>query len=116
MTAPAAPVVRYCFVRLLDEPAAEREARAHTLATELTRACAPCPVWVGVPADESAARWDLAVTIALPDLCAWQALAASPAYEAVLARLTVDAKVIKAWTFAQPAASPRAPQDPPQAP
>ena len=115
MIAAAAPVVRYCFVRLLDEPAAEREARAHTLAAELALACAPCPVWVGVPADESAARWDLAVTIALPDLSTWQALAASPAYEEVMARLTVDAKVVKAWTFAQPTAAPQAPQDPPQA-
>jgi hypothetical protein len=109
VSAPAAPVVRYCFVRLLDGPAADREARAHALAAELAVACAPCPVWVGVPADESAVRWDLAVTIGLPDLTTWQALAASPAYEAVMARLTVDAKVVKAWTFARPAAAPQAP-------
>ncbi len=105
MSALAAPVVRYCFVRLLDEVAGEREAKAHALAAELAILCAPCPVWVGVPGDESAARWDLSLMIGLPDLATWQALEASSAFTELIGRLTAEAKVVKAWTFAQPAAA-----------
>lgn len=99
-------VLRFCFVRLHPEPSARRDQRAHELLDELTRACAPHAVWAGVPGDDSAARWDLALTIELPSLEAWRALEQRPDLAAVLARLQQDAAVVKAWTFACPGAAP----------
>lgn len=101
MTA-AAKVQRFCFVRLREEAAKVREAMARELAAELTALCAPHPVWVGVPGDDSAARWDLALVISLPDVAAWQALAARAAFDEVMLRLAAEAAVVKAWTFAMP--------------
>ncbi len=96
----SAPVLRFCFVRLGEEASARREAMARQLFVELTAACAPHAVWVGVPGDESAARWDLGITIALPDVAAWQALAATAAFDEIMLRLAGEAAVVKAWTFA----------------
>ncbi|MEZ4360510.1 MAG: hypothetical protein R3B48_10030 [Kofleriaceae bacterium] len=98
----SAAVTRFCFVRLRDDDAARRDALARELADELTRLCAPHPVWVGVPGDESAARWDLAITIALPELAAWTSLAGEPTFAARVRRLSDEAEVVKAWTFAAP--------------
>lgn len=106
MTTPAivsAPVHRFCFVRLREEASARRDAMARELTAELTAACAPHAVWVGVPGDDSAVRWDLGVVIALPDVAAWQALAATAAFEEIMLRLASEAAVVKAWTFAAPA-------------
>lgn len=102
MTGAAAPVQRFCFVRLHEQVAARREEVARALAAELGALCAPHPVWVGIPGDDSAARWDLGVVISLPDVAAWQALAARPAFDEAMARLAADAAVVKAWTFAAP--------------
>jgi len=97
-----APVQRFCFVRLREEPSARRDAVARELTAELTAACAPHAVWVGVPGDESAARWDLGIVIALPDVAAWQALASLAAFDEIMLRLADEAAVVKAWTFAMP--------------
>ncbi len=102
-----APIVRFCFARLREESIPEREAIAQALAVELALVCAPHPLWVGVPGDESAARWDLAVMIGLPDLAAWQALAALPAFDEAMVQLAVRSEVVKAWTFAAPATTER---------
>lgn len=104
MTAAAlvAPVQRFCFVRLREEEAPAREELARALRAELTALCAPHPVWVGLPGDESAARWDLGLVISLPDVAAWRQLAATPAFDDAMLRLTAAATVIKAWTFAAP--------------
>jgi hypothetical protein len=102
----AAPIVRFCFVRLREEAIPEREAIAHALTAELSIVCAPHLLWVGLPGDESAARWDLSLTIGLPDLAAWQALAASAAFDEAMVRLAAQAEVVKAWTFAAPPAGP----------
>lgn len=99
-------VIRFCFLRLHPEPSARRAQLAHELTEELARACAPHPVWVGLPGDDSAARWDLALTIELPDLPAWQALEQRAELAEVLTRLQSDAAVIKAWTFAGAATEP----------
>jgi hypothetical protein len=98
--APAPAVFRYCFVRLADAEQATRDDLAAALQTELTAACAPHPVWVGLPADDSAARWDLAITIALPRLAAWQELSMTPGFASVMQHLSDRAAVVKAWTFA----------------
>lgn len=98
-----APVQRFCFVRLREEASVRREAMARALTEELTAACAPHAVWVGVPGDESAARWDLGIAISLPDVAAWQTLAATSAFDEIMLRLAGEAAVVKAWTFAAPA-------------
>jgi hypothetical protein len=98
-----APVQRFCFVRLHEEASARRDAMARELIAELTAACAPHTVWIGVPGDDSAARWDLSIVIALPDVAAWRALACLTAFDDIMLRLADEAAVVKAWTFALPA-------------
>jgi hypothetical protein len=91
-------IQRFCFVKLEEGEAARREAIAVELAAEL--AAAGVRAVVGVPADESAARWDLSVVIDAASLEAWHELAARPAVAAVLDGLAARAHVVKAWTFA----------------
>jgi hypothetical protein len=93
-------VFRYCFVRLSDAEQATRGALAATLQEQLGAACTPHPVWVGIPADDSAARWDLAITIALPELAAWHRLSMTPGFTAAMQHVSDRAAVVKAWTFA----------------
>ena len=99
---PAGRVIRFGFLRLHDDASARRETLARELLRELRELCAPHAVWAGIPGDDSAARWDLAFTITLPDLAAWQQLASSEPLRAALARLEAQAAVSKAWTFSQP--------------
>ncbi|HRC57159.1 MAG: hypothetical protein IPI49_07930 [Myxococcales bacterium] len=101
MSSASSTVMRFCFVRLRQELAAQRDELCAKLRDELTAACAPHPVWTGVPGDDSAIRWDLAVTISLPDLAAWERLAGAPALAAIMDRLDGAAEVLKTWTFAQ---------------
>lgn len=96
----SAPVIRFCFVRLQEATSAHRLTLANQLRAELSAACAPHPVWVGVPGDESAAKWDLGFTIGLPDGAAWRGLAATSAFEEIMLRLAGESTVVKAWTFA----------------
>jgi NAD(P)-dependent dehydrogenase (short-subunit alcohol dehydrogenase family) len=72
---------------------------------ELARAraeleAAGADVTVGLPADASAARWDLSIVIDAASLEAWHALAQLPAVAAVFDALAARASVVKAWTFA----------------
>ena len=91
---------RYCFVKLMDAHVANRDALASDLRARLAEAGA-LAVTVGVPADDSAARWDLSLVIRAADLAAWTALADGPAVRDVFTRwLPEHAVVIKAWTFA----------------
>ena len=91
---------RYCFVKLMDQHVANRAALADDLRARLADAGA-IAVSVGVPADDSAARWDLSLVIRAADLAAWSALADGPAVREVFTRWLPDhAVVIKAWTFA----------------
>jgi hypothetical protein len=94
-------VDRYLFVKLLDDEVPERAAlAAHLRAALVTAVGAAASVTVGVPADASAARWDLSIVVRVADLATWTRLAAAPAVAALLdAWLPERAAVVKAWTF-----------------
>jgi hypothetical protein len=95
-------VDRYVFVKLLDDEVPGRATIAAHLRAALAAAVGgDATVTVGVPADASAARWDLSIVLRAPDLATWTRLAATPAVTAVLdAWLPDRAAVVKAWTFA----------------
>src|SRR5258708_9585973 len=90
-------IQRFCFVKLRAEHVDARVELADKLRGELVGAGADATV--GVPADASAARWDLAITISAASLAAWNALAALPAMIGVFDELAARAEVVKAWTF-----------------
>ena len=93
-------VDRYCFVKLLDGDVGERAAIAARLAEELAAVAGGGNVTVGLPADDSAARWDLSIVIRVGDLDAWRRLAADPRIISILDEwLPSRAAVVKAWTF-----------------
>jgi hypothetical protein len=103
-------IQRFCFVKLLDsgdrsesgplhsrDSVADRAELADKLRAELADAGAD--VVVGLPADDSAARWDLSIVITAASLDAWNALARTPAMTGVFDDLAERAEVVKAWTF-----------------
>ena len=90
-------IQRFCFVKLRDDEVASRGELAEKLRAELSAAGADA--FVGVPADASAARWDLSITIHAATLAAWNALAQLPAMIGVFDELAERAEVVKAWTF-----------------
>ncbi len=90
-------IQRFCFVKLLDDEVGTRAELAAMIRAQLRSAGAD--VIVALPADDSAARWDLSITITTASLAAWHALAAQPAMTGVFDELANRAKVIKAWTF-----------------
>lgn len=90
-------IQRFCFVKLIDDEVATRTELAHLLRGQLESA--GVEVVVGLPADDSAARWDLSIVITAPSLEAWNALSQQPAMTGVFDELSVRAAVVKAWTF-----------------
>lgn len=91
---------RFIFVKLLDPEVAAREAIADHLADQLRAIAGADAVTVGVPADASAARWDVSIVIRATDVAAWQDISARAT--AVLdAWLPARAAVVKAWTFSR---------------
>ncbi|HTR53241.1 MAG TPA: hypothetical protein VMJ10_21245 [Kofleriaceae bacterium] len=90
-------IQRFCFVKLRDEAAAGRAELAEKLRAELVAAGADAVV--GLPADASAARWDLSITITCASLDAWHALSQQPEMDGVFDDLAEIAEVVKAWTF-----------------
>jgi hypothetical protein len=54
---------------------------------------------VGLPADESAVKWDLSITVTTASLDAWHALSQLASVEAIFAEVRAHAKVEKTWTF-----------------
>lgn len=90
-------IQRFCFVKLRDDEVATRGALAELLSAQLRSAGAE--VVVGLPADASAARWDLSIVITAVSLDAWNTLAGSPAMTGVFDELAQRASVVKAWTF-----------------
>src|SRR5690606_28643313 len=67
------PVIqRFCFVKLADDEVATRAELAELLRARLISAGADAVV--GLPADASAARWDLSIVITAASLEAWNAL------------------------------------------
>jgi len=93
-------IQRFCFVKLRDDEVARRGELAERLRAELVEAGADAVV--GLPADDSAARWDLSIVITAASLEAWNALARAPAMTGILDDLAARAAVVKAWTFAAP--------------
>jgi len=90
-------IQRFCFVKLRDDVVARRGVLAAQLSAELREAGADAVV--GLPADASAARWDLSIVITAASLEAWHALAQVPAMIGVFDQLAERADVVKAWTF-----------------
>jgi len=90
-------IQRFCFVKLLDDEVATRAELAELIRGRLRSAGAE--VTVGLPADESAARWDLSIVIAAASVDAWHILAMQPAMIGLFEELAARAAVIKAWTF-----------------
>jgi hypothetical protein len=90
-------IQRFCFVKLVDGEVASRGELAEKLRAELVAAGADATV--GLPADDSAARWDLSIVIEAATLEAWNALALLPAMVGVFDELAARAAVVKAWTF-----------------
>jgi hypothetical protein len=91
-------IQRFCFVKLRDDEVAIRGEVAALLAAELREAGADAVV--GLPADASAARWDLSIVITAASLAAWHAVAQVPAVVRVFDQLGQRAAVVKSWTFA----------------
>ena len=92
-----AVIQRFCFVKLLDDEVGGRAELAEKLRAQLADAGADAVV--GLPADDSAARWDLSIVISAASIEAWNALARVPAMTGVFDELSVRAAVVKAWTF-----------------
>lgn len=90
-------IQRFCFVKLLDDEAGARAELAEKLRAELAEAGADAVV--GIPADDSARRWDLSIVISAASLDAYHALAQLPAMTGVFDDLGARAAVVKAWTF-----------------
>jgi len=90
-------IQRFCFVKLRDDEVATRGELAQLISAQLREAGADAVV--GVPADASAARWDLSIVITAASLDAWHALAQAPAMIGALDELARRATVVKAWTF-----------------
>ena len=90
-------IQRFCFVKLSDDEVAIRGDIAALLAAELRDAGTDAVV--GLPADASAARWDLSIVITAASLAAWHALSQVPAVVRVFDQLARRAPVVKAWTF-----------------
>lgn len=90
-------IQRFCFVKLLDDEVGTRAELAELLRARLRSAGAE--VVVGLPADESAARWDLSIVITAASVEAWHALAMQPVMTGVFDELAARAAVVKAWTF-----------------
>jgi hypothetical protein len=90
-------IQRFCFVKLLDDEVGTRAELAEMLRAQLISAGAD--VIVGLPADDSATRWDLSIVITAASLDAWNALAQIPAMTGVFDELAGRAAVVKAWTF-----------------
>ena len=94
----SAMVDRYIFVKLLDAEVVTRAAIADHLAAELAAIAGADAVTVGLPADDSAARWDLSIVIRAESLAAWHDIA-TRASLVLDAWLPARAAVVKAWTF-----------------
>jgi hypothetical protein len=90
-------IQRFCFVKLLDDEVATRGELAELLGAQLRSAGADAVV--GLPADASAARWDLSIVILAASIEAWNALAQTSAMIGVFDELAQRAAVVKAWTF-----------------
>ncbi|HLL25807.1 MAG TPA: hypothetical protein VK427_26900, partial [Kofleriaceae bacterium] len=65
-------IQRFCFVKLLDDEVATRAELAELIYAQL--AAAGADAVVGLPADASAARWDMSIVVTAASIDAWNAL------------------------------------------
>ncbi len=90
-------IQRFVLVKLQDayvEHRASLVVRVRTLF-----AAAGVAALVGLPADESAVKWDLSIAVTAASLEAWHALSQMASVEAIFAEVSAHAKVEKQWTF-----------------
>jgi hypothetical protein len=91
---------RYCFVKLKDAHVANREALAEALHAMLDGVDGVASVTIGLPADDSAARWDLSLVVRTLDLGRWREVEQDEGIREVFdGWLPEHAEVVKAWTF-----------------
>ena len=91
---------RYCFVKLKDAHVPNRAALAEALRAMLDGIDDVASVTVGLPADDSAARWDLALVVRTLDLGRWREVEQDENLREVFdGWLPERAEVVKAWTF-----------------
>lgn len=90
-------ITHFCFLRF--HPGTAEAARPATVARARALEGAHVAVSISVPADDTAAKWDLAITVITPDLAALATAQATPAWAALRAGLDADAVVVKAWNF-----------------
>jgi hypothetical protein len=90
-------IQRFCFVKLLDGEVETRAELGELLRARLISAGANAVV--GLPADDSAARWDLSIVVTAASVEAWNTLAMQPAMTGVFDELAARSAVVKAWTF-----------------
>ena len=90
-------IQRFCFVKLRAEDVPRRDVLARALAARLESL--GMPARVGVPADDSAVRWDLSIVVEVATYADWQELAARPEVAAELAAIARRGEVVKAWAF-----------------
>lgn len=92
---------RYCFVKLKDEHVPNRAALAEVLHAMLDGVDGIASVMIGLPADDSAARWDLSLVVRTLDLDRWREVEQDEGVREVFdGWLPEHAEVVKAWTFA----------------
>ena len=91
-------IQRFYFVKLLPHEVDTRAELAAMIRVQLRNAGADATV--GLPADASAARWDLSIVIHCASLQAWVVLSGTPAMTGLFDELSIRATVVKAWTFA----------------
>lgn len=92
----ARPITRFCFLRLRDGE--DRAAIAAHLRDRIR--AEGVAVEVGLPADDSALKWDVSVVFRCAELAALDALLARPTMAALLGDwLAARAVVVKTWSF-----------------
>jgi hypothetical protein len=90
-------IQHFVFVKLDDAHVEGREDLAVRLRALFEEAGVEATV--GLPADHSAARWDLALVITAASLEAWHVLAKTPKVVAIFDDLGSRAHVQKRWNF-----------------
>lgn len=94
---------RYCFVRLAEEHATDegRDAALEAVRAGLHDVPGLVRLTTGIPADDSASRWDLSIVARFESLDELAVAMAGAAWASVFDEwLPARAVVIKSWSFA----------------
>jgi hypothetical protein len=90
-------IQRFCFIKLHDSHVESRDDYALRLRALFEEA--GVEALVGVPADDSAVRWDVSIAITAASLDAWHVLARTPKVAEIFDELSERANVMTRWTF-----------------